>query len=314
MAGESKASVISATAANFAIAIAKLIAGLGGSTAMLGEAIHSAIDGVNDLLLLLGLSRSKRPADRQHPFGYGKELYFWALIVSCSILAVGGGVTVIEGIRAVLKPEPMHGAKWAFAALGCGVAFDAVSLIFSLRKFRRQDPGKQFWEAVKEAKDPSTFMVIFEDSCAILGEAIAAAGIGSQLLGWKYGDGTATICIGLLLTAMSLFQIHQIRDLVIGESVEDEISRAIREMATGDGGFRTIRAAHTIHFGPETVLVTLDAEFDPDKPAGELIEAVDRIQQQIREKYPAVKFIYVDPENAREPKRQHAAEELSKAS
>src|SRR5438270_137313 len=159
MASETKPSVISAITANFAIAGAKLLAGLaGGSSAMLAEAVHSSIDGFNDLLLLFGLKRSKRPADAQHPFGYGKELYFWALIVSCSVLAVGGGVTIAEGIRSVMKPEPLKGVKWALIALACGVAFDAISLLFSWRKFRKNNQGKGFREAVREIKDPAPLM------------------------------------------------------------------------------------------------------------------------------------------------------------
>jgi cation diffusion facilitator family transporter len=315
MAEESKATVIAATTANFAIAAAKLIAGLAGhSAAMLAESVHSAVDGINDLLLLFGLNRSKRPADEQHPFGYGKELYFWALIVSCSVLAMGGGVTIVEGIRSLMKPEPLRGLTWAYAALGCGAAFDAISLVFSLRKFRQQNEGKRFRDAVRETKDPSSLMVIAEDSAAIVGEGIAAAGIALQSHGWRYGDGAASVLIGCLLGAVAIFLIQQNRDLVVGESVEDDISRTIRDIATGDGGFKTVRAAHTMHFGPETVLVTLDAEFDPERKAGELIDAVDRIQKDIREKYPAAKYIYVDPESMREQKQQPAHEEMRKAS
>src|SRR5690242_11081683 len=174
MASESKASVISAVAANFAIAAAKLLAGVAGhSSAMVAESVHSAIDGFNDLLLLLGLKRSRRPPDEQHPFGYGKELYFWALIVSCSVFAIGGGVTVAEGIRAVMKPEAVKGLGWSFLALGCGVAFDAGSLIFSVCKFRKENQGKGFREAVAEVKDPAPVMVMAEDSAAIVGEFIA---------------------------------------------------------------------------------------------------------------------------------------------
>jgi cation diffusion facilitator family transporter len=297
MAEESKASVIGAITANFAIAAAKLLAALlGKSSAMISEAIHSGVDGINDLLLLFGLKQSKKPADEQHPFGYGKELYFWSLIVSCSVLAIGGGVTVVEGIRRLLKPERVEHAGWAYLALACGAAFEAGSLIYSIRQFRKQNEGKGMREAIRETKDPGSLMVVLEDSAGFLGEIIAAAGIFLNGHGWERGDGAASVLIGCVLGVMAIYLIGQTRDLVVGEGVEDDISRSIREMATGEGKFLCVRGAHTMHFGPETVLVTMEAEFDPQRPSGELMEAVDRIQRSIRDKFPAVKFIYLDPE------------------
>jgi divalent metal cation (Fe/Co/Zn/Cd) transporter len=171
-----------------------------------------------------------------------------------------------------------------------------ASLWFSIRQFRKQNEGKRFREAVRETKDPGSLMVLVEDSAGFVGEGIAAAGVFANTHGFERGDGVASVAIGILLGAMAIFLIAQMRDLVIGEGVEDEISDAIKELAVGPGKFRTVRGAHTMHFGPETVLVTLEAEFDPERKAGELIEAVDQMQKAIRERYPAVKFVYVDPE------------------
>ena len=271
---------------------------------MLSEALHSGLDGVNDVLLYWGLKRSERPADEQHPFGHGKELYFWALLVSCSVLAIGGGVAVVEGVRHLMHPSMVSNPGWAFAALGCGVLFDIGSAIFGLRQFRKQSAGKRFWEAVDEIKDPSTLMVVFEDTSDILGELIAAAGIGAQLLGWERGDGAASVLVGLLLGVTAIFLIAQNRNLIIGEGVEDEISRSIREIATSEGGFVAIRSARTMYFGPESVLVTMDALFDPERKAGELMESMDLIQRAIRKKHPEVKYIYIDPESSRSEWRE----------
>ena len=157
MAQESKAAVMGATAANFAIAAIKLAIGIGGSAAMLSEGLHSAIDGVNDLLLLYGLRVSKRPADDLHPFGYGKDLYFWSLIVSLSVFSVGGGVTIFEGVRSVLHPSKIQHAGWAYGALACGLVFDAASLVYGMNQFNKQTAGKRFWRAVRESKDPTMF-------------------------------------------------------------------------------------------------------------------------------------------------------------
>src|ERR1700712_433191 len=152
MAQESKVAVIGATAANFAIAAIKLAIGIGGSAAMISEGLHSAIDGVNDLLLLYGLRASKRPADELHPFGYGKDLYFWSLIVSLSVFSVGGGVTIFEGVRSILHPSKIQHVGWAYSALVCGLLFDGVSLIYSVIQFNKQTEGKRFWRAFKESK------------------------------------------------------------------------------------------------------------------------------------------------------------------
>ena len=297
MPSASTASVLGATLADFGIAGADLVAALaGGSSAMLSEAIHAGVDGVNDLLLLFGLKRSRRPADEQHPFGHGKELYFWALIVSCSVFATGGAVSFLEGVLRFRHPEPLHRTGWALGALGCGVLLDAASFLYSLRKFRQQGGEKGFWEAVHESKDPSVLMVVFEDFAACLGQLIAAAGILLQVHGLHFADALASMLIGCLLAGTAAYLIAQHRDMIVGEGVDDEISRSIRELATGDQKFLSVRAAHSVHFGPDTVLVTLETVFDPNRKAGELMEAVDRIQRSIRERYPAVKFIYIDPE------------------
>ncbi len=299
MAQESKAAVIGATAANFAIAAIKLAIGIGGSAAMLSEGLHSAIDGVNDLLLLYGLRASKRPADDLHPFGYGKDLYFWSLIVSLSVFSVGGGVTIFEGVRSMLHPSEIQHAGWAYGALACGLLFDAVSLIYGTVQFKKQTEGKAFWRAVKESKDPTTFMVLAEDSAAVVGEVIALLSIYFSTHGVQMADGIGSVLIGLLLACVAMFLMVHTRHLVIGESVETEIDLAIKKLAVGEGKFHFVRRSHTMHFGPEDVLVTIDLEFDPKRTAGELMQAADNIQEAIREEFPAVKYVYIDPESLR---------------
>lgn len=307
MAGESRGSVVAAIAANFAICAVKFFVALaGGSSAMLSEAVHSGVDSVNDLLLLFGLGRSKRPPDEEHPFGYGKEIYFWALIVSCSVLGVGGGVTGLEGIQHLRHPEPISHALWAWLALGCSVIIDSISLSIALRHFRRQNQNKPLGEPVRETKDPGSLMVIFEDSAGVLGELIAAMGIFLSTRGWLRADGAASLLIGCLLAAEAIFLISQMRDLIVGEGVEDEISRSIRQIASQPGRFSSVLQAKTMHFGPDTVLVTLDAEFDPGRTAGDLMQTIDEIQASIRQHFPAVEFIYLDPENPNKRRRRHA--------
>jgi cation diffusion facilitator family transporter len=298
MPDESKTAVIGAIAAGVAIAVTKFaVAALGSSSAMFSEGIHSTVDAANDSLLLLGLKRSKRPRDPQHPFGYGKELYFWSLIVSVTVLAVGGGVTIYEGILHIIKPEHIRRALWAYLALGCAFLFDGISLVIGIKQFRSQNKNKAFWEAVKEAKDPSTFMVIGEDSAALIGVLIAAVGIYLNSRGLLVADGISSLLIGLLLGALAVFLIYETRDLLIGEAVEKEITQAIQSLAEEDESIVRVGDPQTMHFGPENVLVTMDVSFDRDRSAGEVADAVDRIQRAIREKFPAVKHIYIDPES-----------------
>jgi cation diffusion facilitator family transporter len=300
---ESSASVWGATVANFGVAAAKLFAAAaGGSSAMLSESIHSAVDGINDLFLVYGQTRGSRPADERHPFGHGKELYFWALIVSCSVFAVGGAVSVIEGIRRILHPDRLQHNGWAYAALACGAALDLASLVYSASQFRRENPGKRFRRAVRESKNPSSFMVLFEESAGIFGELIAAAGVFANAHGVLVGDGIASVLIGVLLGAVGIFLIGENRDLIVGEGVDDDIARCIRELSVGEGRFKDVLAAHTMHFGPHTVLVTIDAVFDPEMKANELMQAVDRVQTAIRERYPVVKYVYIDPEDGQKRK------------
>ncbi|KAA6456962.1 cation diffusion facilitator family transporter [Acidobacteria bacterium AB60] len=297
MAKPTNAAVIGAILANFAIAAAKLLAGsLSASSGTLSEAVHSAVDGCNDILLLYGVKRSRRPPDEQHPFGHGKELYFWSLIVSCSVFAVGGCGAVLEGLHRILHPAPITHFAWALAALLCGAAFDLSSLSFSLLQFHRKNRGKRFWNAIDESKDPAILFVVFEDLVGALGEFIALAGITLQRHAWLRADGVAAVLIGLLLAASAVFLMTQNRDPIIGESVNDEVNRSIRNLATGKEKFLNIRQTHTMHFGPDTILLAIDGDFDPEQKAGDLMQSVDRIQNAIQQRYPAVKFIYVNPQ------------------
>ena len=182
-------------------------------------------------MLLLGLKQSEKPADEQHPFGYGKELYFWSFVVSLTVLGAGGGITGYEGIRRILRPGAIHGARWAYLALLCGLLLEATSLVVALSKFRKQNRSKRFWEAVREAKDPSIFVVMGEDSAGILGVLIAASGIYLNVHGVAIADGVACSSISLLLTALAVFLVAQNRDLLIGEAVEEEVRDGIRELA-----------------------------------------------------------------------------------
>ena len=219
----SKLPVYTALAANLAIAVTKFIAaGVTGSSAMISEGIHSLVDTLNEILLLLGMERSKKPADARRPFGYGKELYFWAFIVSILIFGIGGGVSFYEGITHLQHPELIRDPLWNYIVLGVAFALDGASFLTAQREFNRQRGSQSFWGAVKRSKDPSTFVVLFEDAADLLGLIVAFLGVflGHELNN-PYLDGVASILIGVILTAVSVLLARESRSLLMGESMSE---------------------------------------------------------------------------------------------
>src|SRR6187455_1501446 len=198
---DSRLAVFGAIAANAAIAVMKFVgAAATGSSAMLSEGIHSVVDTGDGVLLLVGMHLAGRPADERHPFGYGKELYFWSLIVAVLIFGVGGGVSIYEGILRLLEPRPVEDAGWSYAILGGAALFEGASLGVAIRQFRRSIAGAPFWASLRSSKDPTLYTVIAEDSAALAGLAAAATGVfGSHALGMPAFDAGASVVIGLLL-------------------------------------------------------------------------------------------------------------------
>ncbi|HZP88440.1 MAG TPA: cation diffusion facilitator family transporter [Burkholderiales bacterium] len=188
---ESKRAVYGAIGANVAIAVTKFaVAAITGSSAMLSEAVHSSVDTGNGLLLLVGMRLSERPATPEHPFGHGRELYFWSLIVAVLIFGLGGGVSIYEGIVHIRQPEPMRDAMWNYVVLGAAAVFEGISFTIALKQFRAENRGRPFWRAMRESKDPTTYTVLAEDSAALTGLFFAAAGIAaSQYWGRPVFDG-----------------------------------------------------------------------------------------------------------------------------
>ena len=216
---ESKLAIYGAIAANVAIAATKfVVAGITGSSAMLSEGIHSAVDTCNGVLLLVGTWRSELPASDEHPFGHGKELYFWSLIVAVLIFGLGGGVSFYEGIQHIRHPEPMQDPTWNYVVLGLAMLFEGASFLVALRQFRAQSRGAPFWRALEQSKDPTTYTVLAEDSAALLGLVVAALGIYfSHRLDMPALDGAASVVIGLLLAGVAVLLIRESRGLLIGE-------------------------------------------------------------------------------------------------
>src|SRR3984893_3366601 len=239
---KSKVAIYGAIAANVAIAVTKfVVAGVTGSSAMLSEGIHSAVDTFNGVLLLVGVRLSQRPATPEHPFGHGKELYFWSLIVAVLIFGVGGGLSFYEGVQHVRNPQPLRDPIWNYIVLGVATVFEGASFAIALRQFLKQAGNTPFWEALHRSKDPTTYTVLAEDSAALIGLVVAALGIAlSQRFDKPVLDGVASLVIGLLLAAVAVALIWESRSLLIGEGIRPENARAIRSTALAQPKVRDV--------------------------------------------------------------------------
>lgn len=296
---ESRLAIIAAITGNIAIAITKFIAaGLTGSSAMLSEGIHSLVDTGNGGLMLLGIHKSQQAPDFEHPFGHGKELYFWSLIVAIAIFAVGCGMSMYEGITHLIHPEPIGKAAWNYAVLGFAVIFEGSSWVFGWKAFRNVRGRQGIFEAIRTSKDPSTFMVFFEDSAALLGIAIAFVGIfvGQQLHN-PYADGLASIMIGLVLGFVSFILAYESKGLLIGEGVDRETLRRIRKLVERDQAVEHVSRLLTMYFGPHEVLLTLEVKFRDELSMVAMRNAIGRIQKSVKQDHPDITRIYFASES-----------------
>jgi cation diffusion facilitator family transporter len=293
---DSKIAIYGAIAANVAIAVTKfVVAGITGSSAMLSEGIHSGVDTLNGILLLVGLRLSQRPATSEHPFGHGKELYFWSLIVAVLIFGLGGGVSFYEGVQHVRLPEPMQDPMWNYVVLGAAGLFEGWSFVVALRQFRKQAGSTPFWEALHRSKDPSTYTVLAEDAAALAGLVIAALGIAlSHALALPQLDGIASILIGLLLAGVAVALIRESRGLLIGEGIRPETAQAIRSIALAQPNVRDVGRVLSMYIGPDDVLVTMDLDFADGTVAADAGTAIAAVERQVRERYPMIKRLFVE--------------------
>jgi cation diffusion facilitator family transporter len=293
---ESRIAVYGAIAANVAIAVTKFaVAGVTGSSAMLSEAIHSLVDTGNGGLLLVGLKLSQRPATPEHPFGHGKELYFWSLIVAVLIFGLGGGISMFEGIQHLREPPALKDPLWNYVVLAAAAVFEGTSFTLAWRQFKQQRGKTPMWEALQASKDPTNYTIVAEDSAALAGLAIAAAGIYfSHRLDMPRLDALASVLIGLLLAGVAVLLIRESRGLLVGEGVKPETARAIRALVEAEPAVRRVGPVLSMYIGAQEALVTLDVGFDGTTPASEVAAAIHRIEQRVRERFPTVRRIYIE--------------------
>ncbi len=294
--GSSKLAVYAALVGNLAIAVLKFAAALfTGSSAMLSEAIHSVVDTGNQALLLYGMHRATLPADEQHPFGYGKELYFWSFVVAILIFGLGAGFSIYEGVHGILQPSPIENVMLSYIVLGLSLVFEGGAGYLALRQFLAVKGDLGFFAAVRRGKDPALFTVLFEDSAAILGLMIAMAGIFlGQKLQLPWLDGAAAIAIGLVLAGVAMFLAYECKALLIGEAAEPHIVEGCRALLNGDRRVARVAEVRTMHLGPREILLVADLDFTDGLDSAGVEAATAELEAKLRANFPEIRRIYLE--------------------
>jgi cation diffusion facilitator family transporter len=294
VASESKKAIFAAILGDLAIAATKFVAAFfTGSSAMLSEAIHSVVDTGNGGLMLYGIRRSRKPPDTEHPFGYGRELYFWTLMVGVLIFAVGGGMSAYEGFTHLAHPTPIQDPTWNYVALGFATLFEGTSWYFGWQAFSAERGRKGVLEAIHTSKDPTSFSVLLEDSAALVGLVVAFLGIflGHQLR-LPQLDGLASVVIGALLCAVAVVMVYESKGLLIGEGVDRETLESLRALVEADPDVEHVQHVHTIYQGPRDVTVVIELRFCSALTALDIRRAVGRLKGKIRAKHPEIRRVF----------------------
>ena len=301
MAGSSKKVIFAALAGNTLIAFTKFAAALlTGSSAMFSEGIHSLVDTGNQGLLLYGMRQAQKPADSRFPFGHGKEIYFWSFVVAILIFAVGAGVSIYEGVVHILHPQAVENAVVNYIVLGLALLFEGGAWFFALKEFTKSKGRRSYVEAVQQGKDPTMFVVLFEDSAALLGLLVALLGVTlSQLTGILVFDGIASVIIGLLLGGTAAWLAYETKGLLIGESADETVVTGIRQIVSSLPEVVQVNEVLTMHMGPEFIVANLSVDFRDEVNASDLERAIAGVDRQIKAAYPGVKRVFIEAEARR---------------
>jgi cation diffusion facilitator family transporter len=289
--------LVVALLANLGIAASKFVAAaITGSSAMLTEGVHSVVDSTNQLLLMWGRHASKRPADTRHPFGYGRELYFWSFVVAVLVFALGAGVSIYEGILHIAEPEPAVSPLIAYAVLLVAFILEGWSTVEAYRDFNNSRGKLSWWQAIRRSKDPPAFIVLLENGAAMAGIIAAAIGLAlSQLTGDPFYDGAASVVIGLILAITSCLLAYESKALLIGEAADPELVSALHDMVVGRKGVTAVGQVLTVHSAPDQITAMLSVDFDDDITARDVEALVWGIEVEAAERFPMVRRLYLRP-------------------
>lgn len=268
---------------------------------MTSEAIHSSVDAFNSIFLLVGVVRSRRPPDSEHPFGHGREVYFWTLLVAVSMFAGGGAMSFYEGCSHLVRPAPIHDSLWSYVVLAVAAVFEGWATLSAYREHRavkrRREVG--LWAAFRASKDLTTFTVLFENGAALVGVAIAFVGIVlTHATGSPYPDGIASLLIGALLLVVAYFLIRESKGLLVGEGVDPRAVQEMRDLAAADDDIEEVLELLTLQTGANDVLVVMTVRFRSSLTTVEVVKTVADVEQALRARFPDVSRIFIQASSA----------------
>ncbi len=297
--GSSKTVIYAALVGNGLICVTKFAAGTyTGSSAMISEAIHSLVDTGNQGLLLLGIARSKRPANESHPFGYGMELYFWAFVVAILIFGLGSGISFYEGITKISDPHHITNFTINYIVLAAAMVFEGVAWTIAYREFNRIRGNRTIFQEVRRSKDPTVFTVLFEDTAAMLGLVTAFVGLlAVQHLHWAWADAAASIAIGVILAVTAIGLAWETKSLLTGEAARASTVDAIRDIVRKAPSVESVNELRTVHFGPHNILANLSVHFEDAADKDDIEETVTMLEARIKERFPAITDVFIEAQS-----------------
>ena len=292
----SSRAIIAALIGNSLIAIAKFIAAsYTGSSAMFSEGVHSVVDSGNQLLLLYGVKRSKKPADSNHPFGYGKELYFWSFVVAILIFGLGAGICFYEGIHKISSPQPVTNPIINYTVLGLAIIIEGWTCWVAATEFKKSKGDLGWVKAIRRSKDPALFTVLFEDTAALLGLLVALIALTlSDYLNLPVLDAVASLIISFILAVTAGLLAFECKGLLTGEGAGEEVVTGINQIIDESQGIKHVNEVLTLHLGPEDILLNVSLDFEDDLSSGEVEEAISALESRIKGMFPEIRRVFIE--------------------
>ena len=294
-----KVAIYAALAGNGIIAVIKFIASAyTGSSAMFSEAIHSVVDTGNQFLLLYGIKCSERPADKTHPFGYGMEIYFWSFVVAILLFGLGAGVSVYEGINKIQNPHTLDNQLVNYIVIGFALFFEGIAFLIAYRELGKNKESKSLMKNIRASKDPTIFVVLFEDFAAVIGLVVAGLGIYlGEVFNLPTLDGIASIIIGLILAITASCLAFEIKGLLTGEAASEEIVVGIKSIIQDESTVLLINEILTMHLGPSDILLNISLDFKDAMSSGNVEETISALETKIKNKFPEIKRVFIEAQS-----------------
>lgn len=295
----SKKAIYAALAGNGMIALTKFFASAyTGSSAMFSEAIHSVVDTGNQILLLYGIKRSERPADKTHPFGYGMEVYFWSFVVAILLFGLGSGVSIYEGISKIQNPHPVTNPFVNYIVIGFAIIFETIAFSVAYRELRKTKGSQSLIKAIRTSKDPTIFTVLFEDFAALLGLMVAGLAIYlGEVLNLPILDGIASVIIGLILALTASLLAFECKGLLCGEAANDQIVAGIEDIVKGETDVLYINEILTMHLGPQDILLNISLDFKDAMSSANVQTTISELETSIKSKFPEIKRVFIEAQS-----------------